>query len=117
MLDMVVPATLKDIRETNDIAINIGIGVLKRVPYASLGSKIYNKFELAFMKQVGHHLAVCHVDLPEREVSVMFKLGKSRFLQAYVVVIVKVVNADKPIAALRHCLCQMIADKSGGAGD
>ena len=51
MLHRMVPAGLKDVVKTKDVALNVGIGVLDAVAYTRLGGEIDHDVEMVFVKK------------------------------------------------------------------
>ena len=51
MADIVVTAGLQDVVKTNDIALNIGIGIGDRIPHTSLSGKVYDNIYRVVAKQ------------------------------------------------------------------
>ena len=117
MLDAVVAAAFEQVGEADDVGLHVGVRILQRVAHAGLRGEVDDGVEVALLEQVLHHHAVGDVVLEEAEVGVGLELFQPRQLQGRVVVVVEVVDADDFVAALQQDLCDVHADKPGGAGE
>lgn len=117
VLDAVVPARFQDVGEALHVGINIGVRVGKRIAHPGLGRQVDDALGLFSGKQVGHALAVSHVQLMEGEVRVAAEVRQARFFQSDVVIVVQVVNAHHLVAPRQQAQAGVHANKTGRAGD
>lgn len=98
VLNAIVPAALKDVCETDDVAVDVGEWVFDGVTHAGLGSEIDHTLGLVGSEASFHRLAIGKIDT---QVSVIGMIGISRhpcLLNSRVVVVVVVINANDNIA-------------------
>ena len=117
VLDAVVAAAFEQVGEADDVGLHVGVRILQRVAHAGLRGEVDDGVEVAFFEQVFGHHAVGDVVFEEAEVGVGLQLFQSRELERRIIVVVEVVDADDFVAALEQNLCNMHADKTGGASN
>mmetsp|Transcript_59449 Transcript_59449/g.140639 ORF Transcript_59449/g.140639 Transcript_59449/m.140639 type:complete len:306 (+) Transcript_59449:1652-2569(+) len=117
VLHAAVAAAFQDVGEADDVAVDVGVGVLDRVAHPGLRRQVHHPVEALFGKQLGHALAVGHVHLHEAEARLAVQARQAVLLELGAVVVVEVVQAHHFVAARQQDLADMHADEAGGAGD
>lgn len=113
MADIVVAAALEHIDETDDIAVDIGMGILQRIAYPGLGGKMGHPVEASGGKQLRHARPIGQVQFQESEGPVLLQPGQARLLQADIIIVVQIVDADNRVAIGEQAHAQVVADKAG----
>ena len=106
-------ARLDDVEETDQVATDVGVRVLERVPDARLCRHVQHRCERVLSKQCLHRFAVRQVDPGEREPVAAVELRKAVPLELDAVVIVEVVETDDLVAAAQQGFAEVIADETG----
>lgn len=121
VLDRVVAASLKDVEEADEIALEIGARVLDGVADARLGGEVHHDVEAVLGEQALDEGGVAQVAAHEGEAALCVGLGQhaqARVLDAGVVVAVEVVETDdNVIGLLEQLLDEERADEAGRSGD
>ena len=121
VLDRVVAASLKDVEEANEVALEVGARVLNGIAHARLGGEVHHDVEAVLSEQALDEGSVAQVATHEGEAAVRVGFGQhaqARVLDAGVVVAVEVVEADNHvIGLLEQLLDEERADKAGSSGD
>ena len=117
VLDRVVAAALEDVRETDDVRVDVRVRIHERVANAGLGGEVHDPVEPFAREQCGHPIAVGHIDLLEAKPFVWTQPNEARFLERYIVVVAHRIEADDRVAALEEARGGVVADEPGGAGD
>jgi hypothetical protein len=99
VLHLVVAAALEDVDEADQVAVDIGVGVLDRIADTGLRSEVDHLVELLGGKKLLHAGPVGDVQLDEAESGMAGQSGQPAFLEADRIVVVQVVEADDFIAA------------------
>ena len=110
-------AAFEDVREADDVAVDVGKRILQRVAHAGLRREVNHALELLAREQLRHPRPVGEIQLDEAEVRPLPQLREPRLLQRDVVVVVEVVEPDDFVAALQQELRGVEADEAGRAGD
>ena len=120
ILGAVVTASLKDVAEPHQVALDVSRRVLQRVPHPRLGRQIDHHLG-PFGREQGHQgVAVLQrtgVELPGIRWSQCFDFTQPGLLEGRVVIVVQAVDADHPITPLQQALGQSGTDEPGSAGD
>ncbi len=117
MPDLAVPAALKQIDEADEVGLGIGLRIDERVAHAGLGGEVDDALEVFLAEEFGHARGIGDVELDEAKARMVGQLLQARLLQADVVIVVEVVDADDLVAARQQALGNVHSYKSGGAGD
>lgn len=121
MLDRVVAACLEDVKEADEIALEVGARVLDGVANARLGGEVHHDVEAVLREQALDEGGVTQIAVHEGEAAVCVGLGQhaqARVLDAGVVIAVEVVEADdNVIGLLEQLLHQKRPNEAGSAGD
>ena len=121
MLDRMVAACLEDVKEADEVALQVGARVLDGVAYARLGGEVHNDVEAALSEQALDEGGVAQVAANESKAAVGVGLGQhaqARVLDAGVVVAVEVVESDDGIIGLlKQLLDEERANEAGSPGD
>lgn len=116
-----VAASLKDVEEADEIALEIGARVLDGVAGARLGGEVHHDVEAVLGEQALDEGGVAQVAAHEGEAALCVGLGQhaqARVLDAGVVVAVEVVETDdNVIGLLEQLLDEERADEAGRSGD
>jgi hypothetical protein len=115
MLNRVLAAAFEDVHEADQIAIDVGVGVEQRVAHAGLGSQVNHALETFAGKQRGHRPPVGDVPLDEAKIALSRQAGQAGVLEANVVVVVEVVDADDRVTATQEAQRGVHADETGRA--
>lgn len=116
-----VAASLKDVEEADEIALEIGARVLDGVADARLGGEVNHDVETVLSEKTLDEGGVAQVAAHEGEAALCVGLGQhaqARVLDAGVVVAVEVVETDdNVIGLLEQLLDEERADEAGRSGD
>ena len=116
VLDLVMAAGFQNVQESDQVALQVGVGVRDRVAYASLGSEVYHLVELFFGKELVEGFLVVDAHFYESAVLVLGALhqgavgevvaglfdsafAESTVLEACIIIVVDVVEAHHFVAA------------------
>ena len=113
----IVPASFQDVGEPDEVGIHIGMGVNERMPHAGLSPEMDDMGEAVFGKQARHALAIGQIQPGKPKVGVRCQLCQTRFLQGWIVVGVEVVQTYDRFPVVQKSARNMVADKSGRAGN
>ena len=108
-------ARLQHRQMPGDIGALVGEGVLQRVAHPRLGGEMHNPVRAALAHQGGEGLRVGDVHPHHFEGGMGGEPRRARRLQADLVVVVEVVDADHGLAALQQTLGHKTADEAGRA--
>ncbi len=117
MADRVAATGLDDVREADQVAARVRAGVDERVADAGLRGEVQHAVEARVGEQPRDAVGVGDVELLEAEAGQRLELRQPVALQADVVVVVQVVDADDVVAAREQRLRGEEADEPGAAGD
>ena len=117
VLDVVVATAFEDVREADDVALDVRVRVGQRVAHAGLRREVHDLVELLARKQRVHAGAVGDVELHEAKGRVRGQPREPVALYLRVVIVVEIVQADHHVAAGQQNLRDMHADEAGCAGD
>ena len=118
-----VAAGLEDIEEPDDIRLDIVFGMGDAMAHAGLGGEVDDHLRMVGGEETVDGLLVGDVALDEVVVDArrtqVLELVETRLLEAHVVVVVEVVNADDggAVEGLHQTLHEVAADEPGTAGD
>ena len=118
MLHRIITTGLKDVIETNEVALDIGIGVRNRIAYASLCSQIDNHLRVIVLKKVVNGIFRGDVAFDKDIVDILrdktFNLFQSPFLEADIIVVIHIVNANDSgtFNILKQALNKIRTDKA-----
>ena len=110
-----MPASFEHIHETHQIALHISIRIFQRVAHAGLCGEVKHAFRAHFGEQLLKRIAVGDVRLNKSETGMCVELREPGLLEARIVVIIQVVNADHLMAFCQQSCAAMHADKASGA--
>ena len=113
MFDMVLPTPLEEVHEAENIAVNIGMGVLDRVADTCLCSEIHHTVKLFNSKKILHPLPVGKIQLYKPEIFKCPQYIEAGLFQSNIVIVIEVVYADNFITALKQAGAYPAADKTG----
>jgi len=119
-------ATLQQVDETHQIAVDIGIGILQRIAHAGLGGQIDDDVELFGIEKPGHSFAVLEVhpaepQLRKRRAPAFVaggpagdsQIGQTGEFEPHVIIIVERIDSDDLRSLCEQCARQMMTDESG----
>jgi hypothetical protein len=112
-----VPASLQDVEEPQDVALDVGVRVAQGVANACLGRKVHHGIEGSGIEKGFDGSAFAKTDGFELEVGEALKPGQAVFLQLHVIIWVEVVQADHLPSSLQELQGEVHPDEAGGAGD
>ena len=107
---------LEHVQVRDDVGIDIGVRVLKRVADVRLRREMDDGADRLALQRLGERLAVGQVDALEPEVRKGGKLHQPPPLQLHAVEVVQVVDAEHALAALREPARDVIADEARRTG-
>ena len=110
-------AAFEHVGETDQVAVDVGAWVAQRIAHTGLRGEVGDGIEALRREQGLHRCSIGQIALDEAESLMACELGDACALQAGVVVIVEVVEADDDVARLEQALGEVVADETGGAGD
>jgi hypothetical protein len=116
MPDAMMPAALQDVEKTLHVGRHVGVRILQRVAHARLRREVDDRAEARPAEQRFHlpEIRDVHVDEPELRV---LQPRQARFLEADIVVVVQVVDADHGLALGEEPQRRVHADEACRAGD
>src|SRR6266480_5056104 len=99
MLNAGVPAAFENVQKTDDVAIDVRVGILERIAHAGLSRQMNDAIGWFALEDIFHSSPVGNVDLDEAETIVLGQPRQSRLLQGNVVVVVEVVQPQNIVTA------------------
>ena len=111
MLHIIVATALKDVGKAHQIGVDIGVGVLQRIPHAGLGGQVNHPFRLLLPEQRFHSGPVGHILADLGESRFAGQARQARFLESRIVVIIDVIHANDFVTAVKQPMRQMGANK------
>ena len=99
----------------DQISLDIGKGMIERIAHPRLRCEVNRAPDRAFPQFGGDLLVIRDIEAHELEIGMVDELRETRLLEADVVVIVEIVDADDGIAAAQKPLGKVKADETGGA--
>jgi hypothetical protein len=99
VLDGEVPAALEDVGEPDEIARDIGIGILDGVADPCLGGEMDDPVRPKLLKDPHQSIPVGYVEPMQREAGMGLEVRGTRFLEGDVVIAVEVVHTADLIAS------------------
>jgi hypothetical protein len=94
MLHRIMTASFQNVIEANHVALDVGIRVGDGVANASLGTQIDHNIRVILLKNTVDKCLVRKIPLDKGIVFELLKFCKTRFLDANVIIIVHIVQAD-----------------------
>ena len=110
-------ARLEEVRESDEIGVDIGAGIFERVANAGLGSEMDHLGGPVRLEQPVPRIGVGEVQALEPEQRLRFEHAESRLLEGAVAVGREVVDANDRPPELEEAPRNREADKASGAGD
>ena len=111
-----MPAALQQVDETDQVGIDVGVRVLKRVPHAGLSRQVDHDVERLGVKNFAQSLALGDVGLNKRKIGLGLKDLKAVFFQFDVIVGIQVVDAGDVNPVRQQAPCKVEPDETGGTG-
>ena len=111
MLDLVLAAALQDVSKPQQIGVRVIVGLVDGIAHTCLGRQMQHFAWNCFGKQLGHALAVSHIQFHKAEVGMRTQLLQTGVFECHIVVAVEVVDTDDGHALLQQTLGAMHADK------
>ncbi|MNH27213.1 hypothetical protein D3C79_873160 [compost metagenome] len=110
-------ASLQHSEGAGEVAVGVGEGVVEGIAHPGLGAEVDHPFEPLPGKQCRHGGAIGEIEALEAKAGQGAEAREARLLQAHLVVVIQVVDADHLMALGTEPLRQVKADEAGGAGD
>src|SRR5262245_13419473 len=107
MLHTVVAASFEDMEEADYVGIDIAVRVLEGVADTGLRGEVHHALRPVFGKQFFYRRPILQVTSCKLEARQAFEPRQPRLLQADIVVVAEVVDADDLVAALEQHTCGM----------
>ena len=117
VLDSLVAAAFEDREEAAEVAVDVGPGIDERVANSSLSGEVDDAIEAFAGEERCHCRAVGEVESLEAKVPLPGELLQAILLEADVVVVVEVVDADDAVATAQQAERGVHADEAGSAGN
>ena len=117
MLHLVVATAFEDMKEADNIAVYIGMGIIQGVAHACLSCQIDHGIGLGVGKKLLHAGAIAQIHLEKLEIGVILDLCQAIALQLHAVVGIKIVDADHRFALLEQHFCQTVPNKASSSRD
>ena len=117
MFDPVVPAGLQDIAETDQIGIDVGMGVFERIAHTGLGGEIDDPLRPVGAERPVNGFPIFQRNADFGEAGVIIEPRQAGFFQGDIVIVVDVVDADDFVPARQQRVRQSRADESRGTRD
>ena len=112
-----VPAALQDVGEAGEVGVHVGHGVLDGVAHPGLGGQIDHPLGLVRPEGGGDALPVLDVQAQVGEAGMRQGAGQAGLLEAHVVIVVEVVDADDLVTPFEQAQGEGGTDEAGAAGD
>src|SRR5215469_3802474 len=106
-----LPGRFNQIQKTDDIALNVKVGIFERVPHPGLGSQMHDGTELMKLKQIARKGSIRYVTAEKLEAWLLSQKREPRLLQSLIVVWIKIVHADDWKAGVQKPHTDMKANK------
>ena len=117
MLHATVPASLENVAESNQVGIDVGLGMGDRVSHSRLRRQMHHGIELLFLKKHRHGFPIDDIELQEFEMTMILCALEARFLQPDIVIIIHIIDAADRIAPLQQPERERGTDKTGNPCD
>ena len=117
MLDAVVPAPLKHVKESRHVAVDVHMWIFRSIADARLSGEIYHTVGPMRPKCIFDRAPVGKIRFDVRISWFRRDAREPRFFERHVVVGIHIVDADDLVAAIQQFQRDVRADKSGGSGD
>jgi hypothetical protein len=101
VFDIAVPTVFQNVRETHDIAVNVGKWVLERIANTRLRREIDYAPGTMLSEALADRLGIRKVDAVVAISRVRREARKSRLLDSRIVIVIVVVDPDDLVAALK----------------
>jgi len=115
--DLVVTAALEDVHKTDQIRVDIGVWVLKRVPDPGLCAEVHHTVKTLRPKQLSHPVTVRQIQRYKPEAVKGLQLPEPGLLETDLVEVVQVVGPHNFVAPRAERPRDVVADKPGRSGD
>jgi hypothetical protein len=102
-----VPAPFKDVHETNEVGVHIGVRILDGIPDTRLGRQVHYPLGFVLGEKGFHGSAVSHILTDFGKTGFVGQAFQPRFLQVNIVVIIDVINANDFIAPIKQAMSQV----------
>lgn len=117
MFDLRVSALLEYIQKACNVVVNVYMRIDEGISDASLGCQMHDPADWLFSKQGCHAFAVRQIHLGEPESQERRKLRKPCFFEAYIVILIEIVQAEHLVTALQQAPSDVVADEARCTGD
>lgn len=124
MLDFKVSAGFQDVVESDEVALDVGVGVCDGIADASLGGEVHDDGEVVFLEEAVDGGLVGEVRFDECPLFAGrcregFDFLEALVLDVHVVVVGDAIESDEFCAVVfgEQLLAEIAADESGGSGD
>src|SRR5580704_13855773 len=114
MRDRVFTATLEHIEHADDVALDIAVRVLQRIPHARLGAQMHDALKPLLGEQGSDRLAIGQICMHETKTLLRLQPGETRVFERYVVILVQIIEADYLVAAIKQAQCSGGPNKARG---
>ena len=108
-----MPACFEQVREGNEIALNIDLRRLEAVAHPGLGRHVEHRIEPILTHAPGKRIRIAEVKGDRREPVVARQTFKPRALERQVIVRRHVIDTDNRPARLQQMMSQMVANEAG----
>src|SRR5712692_7627651 len=116
MLDPVVATALQDVLKSEDVGVDVGIGIFDRIPHSGLRGQMDHAFRLVLTEKILNGVGIAHVAVDERKSVRFSQLVEPSLFQSRIVVRIEIVDPDDALAAIEQPLRNVKADEAGRAG-
>ncbi len=117
MLGVAMAAAFEHVEKAREIRIEIGVGIIQRVPNAGLRGQMHDRAEIAIAKNRLDRPAIGKIDLVEVEILKLSQNREARFLECRIVIVIDAINANDAAPVLKKAPRQREAKKAGCTGD
>src|SRR5215469_9521664 len=108
---------LRHIHKADQVAVDVGQRILKRMPYSSLRRQVHYRLVAAVTKHPFCELGVGEIETLKGKARFGHKARQTRALKPRIVIIVEVVDSVNQMAIRQKAPRQMEPDKTGHAGN
>ena len=117
MFHAAVSTAFENVSESDQIGIDIGLGIGDRISYPCLRRQMHYGVELLFLKKLRHGFPIDDIELLEFEMAMVLYALEARFLQPDIVIVIHIIDATHRIAPLQQPERERGTDKTGGPCD
>jgi len=117
VLYFVLAAGFQNVAETDQIGLDVALGMCDAVAHSGLGRQMRHTAEVVRLAKGVQNFGVRQIHPSEREGCVLFQQRQAIPLELHVVILIQIIQADNAVALPQKVLRQVKADESRSAGN